>query len=129
MTVLLAVVTVEVNDGGDPLRREEASMGANESGKRRKKGQEIQAIVRLVMLALVVAAVVKEMRLPPEQRTWNGKVGFVPYDLRFPTVERWKERVWNPDSPTLIGPKVFGVGWTLNIGRAVQLIRERVAAA
>lgn len=104
-------------------------MGSHGEGTKRKKALDLQAVVRLVMLALVVAAVVKELRLPPDQRTWNGKIGFVPYELRIPTVERFKERIWNPDSPTLVGPKVFGVGWTLNIGRVVELVKQKVTTA
>jgi hypothetical protein len=104
-------------------------MGSHGEGAKRKKALDLQAVIRLVMLALVVAAVVKELRLPPDQRTWNGKLGFVPYELRIPTVERFKERIWNPDSPTLVGPKVFGVGWTLNIGRVVELGRPKVTTA
>lgn len=82
------------------------------------------------MAGLLVAAVVKELRLPADQRTWNGTVaGFVPYDLRRPTVARFKERVWNPGSERLIGPHVFGVGWSPNIGRIVALARRRIAEA
>ena len=103
-------------------------MGSHGDGTKRKKALDLQAVIRLVMLALVVAAVIKELRLPPDQRTWNGKLGFVPYELRIPTVERFKERVWNPTSPTLVGPKVFGVGWTLNIGRVVELVKQKVTA-
>jgi hypothetical protein len=104
-------------------------MGSHGDVKKQNR-HTFQIVFRLVVLALAVTAVVKELRLPPEQRTWNGVVvGFVPYELRMPTVQRWRERVWNPDSPKLIGPKVFGIGWTLNIGRAVALVRERIAAA
>ena len=47
----------------------------------------------------------------------------MPYDFRMPTVERVKERMWNPSTSTLIDPRVFGVGWTLNLGRLVELVR------
>jgi hypothetical protein len=94
----------------------------------RKKSDGLQNLTRLVTLGLVVAAVVKELRLPADERTWNGVVaGFVPYDFRVPTVERFRERVWDPEGKHLISPHVFGVGWTVNVGRVVALIRQKVS--
>jgi hypothetical protein len=94
----------------------------------RKRSKDAQNLIRLVMLGLVVAAVVKELRLPAEERTWNGVVaGFVPYDFRVPTVERFRERVWDPEGQHLISPHVFGVGWTVNVGRVVALIRQKAS--
>ena len=85
--------------------------------------------VRLVAIGLVVAAVVKELRTPADQRTWHGVVaGFVPYEFRVPTLDRMRERWWNPHNEHLLVPHVFGVGWTLNVGRVVSLVQEKVAA-
>lgn len=95
--------------------------------ERRKRSQDVRRLVKLITYALMAVAVVKELRTPPQERTWNGVVvGFVPYDLRFPTLERVKERMWNPSSTRLINPRVFGVGWTVNVGRLAQLVRERI---
>ncbi|MCG2799405.1 MAG: DUF5808 domain-containing protein [Cellulomonas sp.] len=81
--------------------------------------------VRLVAIGLTVAAVVKELRTPAAERTWNGIIaGFVPYDFRVPTCDRIRERVWNPEGEHLVSPHVFGVGWTLNVGKAVALARS-----
>lgn len=86
--------------------------------------------IRLITIGLVVAALVKELRKPPEERTWHGVVaGFVPYEFRVPTVARIRERVWDPESERIIGPHVFGVGWTVNVGRLVALVRGKVSAA
>ena len=85
-------------------------------------------LIRLVTVGLAVAAVVKELRTPAEQRQWHGSLGFVPYDLRMPTVARVRERMWNPDDVHVISPRVFGVGWTVNLGRVVALVRHRDAA-
>ena len=94
---------------------------------RRKRSRDFNRLLKLISLVLAVTAVVKELRTPAELRTWNGKViGFVPYDFRMPTVARVKERMWNPDSTQLINPRVFGVGWTLNLGRVVGLVRARI---
>jgi len=94
----------------------------------RATGMDLQKIIRLITLAVAVAAVVKELRTPPEEREWNGVLGFVPYDFRVPTFARVKERMWDPENSHLINPRVFGVGWTLNVGRLVELVRQRVAS-
>jgi hypothetical protein len=84
---------------------------------------------RLAAAGLVAAALVKELRTPAEERTWHGDLaGVVPYDFRPPTVERLRERVWAPDDPRVIMPRVFGVGWTLNVGRVVHLVRRRATS-
>jgi hypothetical protein len=85
-------------------------------------------MLRLVGIGLLVAAVVKELRTPPAERTWHGVViGFVPYDLRVPTYTRVRERMWTPDDPHLFAPQPFGVGWTVNVGRLVTLARRRLS--
>jgi len=97
--------------------------------ERDRKGGRAGGLYRLVAAGLLGAAVVKELRLPAEDRTWHGTLGdLVPYDLRRPTAERLRERMWAPENPQLIVPRVFGVGWTLNVGRVVHLVRGRLAA-
>ena len=96
--------------------------------ERTTRSRDFRRLMKLITYALMIGAVVKELRTPPEERTWNGiLIGFVPYDLRVPTIARVKERMWNPSSSRLINPRVFGVGWTLNIGRLVGLLRSRLA--
>jgi hypothetical protein len=41
----------------------------------------------------------------------------VPYDWRRPTVERTKQRWWNPGEPRLFVPRVFGWGYDMNLAR------------
>ena len=81
-------------------------------------------VVRLLGMVVTVWALVRELRRPRELRTWHGRVaGFIPYDFRRPTGQRVRERMWNPGDPRLIVPSVFGVGWTLNAGRLIALLR------
>ncbi|MBO3084684.1 DUF5808 domain-containing protein [Cellulomonas fengjieae] len=94
----------------------------------RDPGFDLQRLIRLVTVALAVAAVVKELRTPADEREWHGRVGFVPYDFRVPTFARLKQRMWDPQGAHVINPRAFGVGWTLNAGRVVQLVRQRVSA-
>ena len=67
----------------------------------------------------------RELRRPDGEREWHGSIGPVPYDLRVPTLARARERWWSPDDPRLVQPAVFGVGWTLNVGRAWRLLRRK----
>ena len=82
-------------------------------------------ILRVLAVGAAALAVVKEMRRSPSDREWKGKVGFVPYDFRLPTPRRARERYWNPDDDRILVPQLFGVGWTINVGRVVRLIRSR----
>lgn len=80
--------------------------------------------LKILALALVVAAVIKELRLPKDDRTWHGALGgFVPYDFRMPTVEKMKSTFWNPEG-SIIANRVFGVGWTINLGAVVAKARS-----
>jgi Family of unknown function (DUF5808) len=87
--------------------------------------ERLRRIFKLVAFGLLIAAVADQLRRPPEERTWEGTVvGFVPYDLRMPTFERARSRWWNPDDPRLFVPQVFGIGWTVNFARLVNLSRQ-----
>lgn len=91
-------------------------------------GGGFRKLVTLVAMALTVAAVVKELRTPAEERTWHGTVAsVVPYEFRMPTLARFRERLWNPESEHYVGPRVFGVGWSLNVGKVVAEVRERLS--
>ena len=69
----------------------------------------IAAIVGLIGLA-----VNQQLHLPPNERTWQGKVFELPYDFRLPTFERVQGTLWNKDNPQLLVPKLFGIGWDVN---------------
>jgi uncharacterized membrane protein len=90
---------------------------------RRKKGSS--GLIGWLATALAVAAVVKELRLPADERTWHGRILYVPYDFRLPTLARVRERLWAPEDKRLIVPQVFGVGWSVNVGRLVNLVLNR----
>ena len=74
-------------------------------------------LVRFVQMAVItvaLAAVCQELEKPAEERSWHGKVGFIPYDFRLPTIERIREGYWNEDSPHVFSPEVIGLGWAIN---------------
>jgi hypothetical protein len=81
----------------------------------------VRGLVTLAGIALLAAAVAQELQRPPAERRWNGRVlGVVPYDLRPPTLDRVRERLWNPESEQILAPEVFGVGWTVNLGAVAK---------
>ena len=72
--------------------------------------------IKLAVIGVSAAAVYQELKKPPEERTWHGKVGgFVPYDFRVPTMQRIKDAYWNPEDPSVFTEKVVGVGWAVGI--------------
>jgi len=98
-------------------------MGNNESEQQRRTNP--QDLWRLLLAIIGVIAVVQELRKPLEERTWNGKVaGFVPYDFRRPTMERFRTTYWNPEGPIVSG-KAWGVGWAPNLGAVKQLLSRK----
>jgi hypothetical protein len=91
----------------------------------------LSRLLRWAALILVGAAIYDQLRRPAAERTWHGRIGFVPYDFRPPTVERLRERLWNPNDPRIFTPHVWGVGWTINfyqLRHYVLPLVERVRA-
>ena len=66
----------------------------------------------------------RHYRTPPWRRGRNRETIAVPYEFRRPTLARLRDRVWNPASKHLLAPQVFGVGWTLNMGRVFVGLKE-----
>jgi hypothetical protein len=84
-------------------------------------------IVRLLQAAaitLAVLAVCQELEKPQEKRKWHGTVaGFIPYDFRMPSAEKYKEAYWNPYESRVFTPEVFGVGWAINFYALLEKLR------
>ena len=77
---------------------------------------DLMWLIRMSVLAAVGGAIYTELRKPPEQRTWNGKLlGVVPYDFRMPTIDGLRQAYWNPRSPKVFTPRPLGVGWAINV--------------
>jgi len=73
-------------------------------------------LLRMAVVGAVAGALYTELRKPPSQRTWNGKLlGFVPYDFRLPSLEQLRSAYWNPRSPKVFSDRPLGVGWAVNI--------------
>lgn len=83
----------------------------------RKKILSPKNIIWSTLLVLLVAlAIGEQLRLPPEERTWHGRIaGRIPYDFRPPTAERIRATFWNKDTSQILVPQAFGIGWTINL--------------
>jgi hypothetical protein len=93
--------------------------------KRRKDVRgKLRGGLRLAGAALAIGAVTQELRRPKAERTWHGQIAKVPYDFRAPTPSRVVRRVWATDDPRIIVPRVFGVGWGLNLAGVVKAVKR-----
>lgn len=82
----------------------------------------IRRLIKLAAFGVFVAAISQEMSKPEEERTWRGKVAFVPYDFNPPTWERLLAAYWNPEDDRVFTERVFGVGWAVNFHRVRELM-------
>jgi hypothetical protein len=79
-------------------------------------GHGSRDLATLIGLALVIASIVRELRLPNQKRTWHGVLfGKIPYDLRPPSFNRLRAVIWDPQNSQMVVPTAFGVGWTVNL--------------
>ena len=88
--------------------------------------RDLMWLLRMSILAAVAGALYVELRKPPEQRTWNGKLlGVVPYDFRLPTLDGLRQAYWNPRSPKVFTPRPLGVGWAVNVPTLLRRLGVR----
>jgi hypothetical protein len=83
-------------------------------------------LMATLTVVLVGAAVLDQLRRPAQQRTWHGSIAGLPYDFRFPTLERVQATFWNKNTSRLLMPQVFGVGWSINFYPLLHPILENV---
>jgi hypothetical protein len=87
--------------------------------------RDLTNTIRTLAWAALIAAIYQELRKPPAERTWHGKVGgVIPYDFRFPTVERVKAAYWDPSSDRVFTERVVGVGWAVNIPVLIRKLQQ-----
>ena len=80
-----------------------------------KKAFRLRRLIGSILFTILVSAAIRDqLRRPPEERTWHGRIFGIPYDFRFPTLERLRDAFWNKDTPQLLTPQAFGIGWTIN---------------
>ncbi len=74
----------------------------------------VNIVMSALFLSLLIAALVEQLRRPSEGRNWHGQIAGIPYDFRFPTVERLRATFWNKNTSQILVPQVFGMGWSIN---------------
>ena len=77
--------------------------------------RKLNRLVNLGVAVVAGLALAEQLTRPPEERTWHGYILRVPYDFRPPTLQRLRERLWNPNDERLVVPTVIGVGWSVNL--------------
>ena len=83
---------------------------------KRQKRQPTPGDVMVVIgiSALMGLAIREQLHMPPEERTWHGTLNGIPYDFRWPTIERLREAFWNKNTVRVLVPQAFGMGWSIN---------------
>ncbi len=84
----------------------------------------LRRLLQLAALIVLVQAIREQLGRPPEERTWFGRVGPVPYDFRVPTIDSFLAAYWNPDSQQLFTSRVVGIGWAINFAQAWRIYKE-----
>ncbi len=102
----------------------------NDLGRRadtaRSELGDLMWLMRMAVLGAVAGAIYVELRKPPEERTWNGRLlGAIPYDFRLPSIESLRQAYWNPRSPKILTPRPLGVGWAVNIPTLLRRLGVR----
>ena len=92
----------------------------------RSKQKPRNPVLFIVVVTIAVVAVRRQLALPKEERTWHGVVDVpVPYDFRFPTVDRVRRSVWDPEDERVILPRAFGIGWSVNAAAVLKRLSAR----
>src|SRR5260370_41467968 len=90
--------------------KEKKSMVPSEK-KQRTQGE---MMVVIGMAALMGLAIRKQWHMPPEERTWHGTLFGIPYDFRWPTIERLRVAFWHKNTARVLVPHAFGMDWSIN---------------
>ncbi len=81
-------------------------------------------ILLVVSVLLTLAAVADQLRQPRGERTWQGKIIGLPYDMRPPSPRRIAANWWKPEDDRLLVPRAFGVGWDVNLHQLYVLLKR-----
>ena len=86
-------------------------------------GKWLVRLIEAAVITVTLAAVCQELEKPREARRWHGKVGFIPYDFRMPTIGRVKESFWNPEDERIFTTGLWGIGWAVNFYTLLEKMR------
>jgi len=89
--------------------------GKKNMAKRNKKLLALRNVMMGIGVAALMGLAIREqLQMPPEERTWHGTLFNIPYDFRWPTIERLREAIWNKNTARVLVPQAFGMGWSIN---------------
>jgi hypothetical protein len=95
----------------------------------RREAGALAWLLRMALIGAVIGAIYKELQLPPDKRTWHGRLlGFVPYDFRLPTPRRVVGAWWDPSADRLFNDQPFGVGWAINLPAALRMLQRVIGS-
>ena len=86
-------------------------------------GKWLVRMIEAAAITITLAAVCQELEKPEEERHWHGKLGFVPYDFRMPTIAKFKESFWNPEDDCIFSTGIWGIGWAINLFAVLEKLR------
>jgi hypothetical protein len=91
------------------------SMDIFTMSKKKQNKRLVRVLLGVGVASLITIALKEQLALPPEQRTWQGKVLGMPYDFRIPSREILQEAFWNSETSQVLVPRPFVIGWTVNL--------------
>jgi hypothetical protein len=110
--------------------------GKREGSEPMRKRCTLRGLACWLTWGLIGAALYDQLRRPPQERTWTGRIGPIPYDFRPPSLERMRASFWNPEDARLFTPMPWGIGWSVNLAvlgeqlrPALERLRTRVRRA
>ncbi|HAX24918.1 MAG TPA: DUF5808 domain-containing protein [Thermomicrobiales bacterium] len=89
--------------------------------------RRIRRLAGIALAVVVGVALVDQLGRAPEDRDWHGEALGVPYDFRLPTPDRVRQRAWNREDERVLVPRVWGVGWTINVRQFVRRLGLLIA--
>ena len=81
-----------------------------------------------VATGLTAAAIGQELQKEPQDRTWKGTVGGMPYNFNLPEWGDIAGEYWNPSSDEILTPRVLGLGWGINFAALYHRAQEMMQA-
>jgi hypothetical protein len=85
----------------------------------------MSGLARLILLTVLAGIVYSEVRKVPGAPRFRGKaLGFIPYDIRPPSLAKIPGTYWDPHEPRIFTGRVSGIGWSINFAALVERMKR-----
>ena len=74
--------------------------------------RKLRSLTGLFTVAAIVYAL--------QTKQSNGSLLKIPFEFRVPALPRARERWWNREDHRVFTPRLFGVGWSLNLYQVLK---------